>query len=424
MPLTPTDKFDVAIIGGGVVGVCIAHALTQRGTRVILIDKGEIGSGASHGNAGWVVPSHSIPLATPDAVKNGIRWMSNPESPFYIQPRLDPALWAWLVQFAWAARDSAVQRAIPLLRDLNAASRTLYDQLAATPGMDFGYQQKGMLTVFKTAQGYAGGEHEAHVLHEFNQACTLLSRDETLGMAPMLKPDVAGGLFFADDAHLDPAAFVPQLAALAQQQGACLLTHTEVHGFETDDWRVVKARTSQGEIVAEQFVLAAGAWSPRLASDLHLRLPVQPGKGYSVTVPWLEEAAPLPQMPISFAEARAVVTPLDKRLRIAGTMELAGLNTAVNPRRVNAIVRAAQAHLTGLDDLVLEQSEVWAGLRPCTPDGLPVVGRSPVLPNLIVATGHAMMGISLGPITGKLVAQLVYEEPPDLDLTQLRVGRF
>jgi len=424
MPQTPTDKFDVAIIGGGVIGVCIAYALTQRGTRVVVIDKGEIGSGASHGNAGWVVPSHSIPLATADAVKNGIKWMLNPESPFYIQPRLDPALWAWLVQFAWAARPSAVQRAIPVLRDLNAASRKLYDALAATPGLSFGYRQKGMLTVFKTAQGYAGGEHEAHVLREFDQACTLLSRDETLAMAPMLKPDLAGGLFFPDDAHLDPAAFVQQLAALAQQHGACLITHAEVQRFETRGPRVVRAHTSQGEIGAEQFVLAAGAWSPQLAHDLQLRLPVQPGKGYSVTVPWPDEAEPLPEMPISFAEARAVVTPFDRRLRIAGTMELAGLNAQVNPRRVKAIVKAAQAHLVGLDSLVLEQSEVWGGMRPCTPDGLPIMGRSPALSNLIVATGHAMMGISLGPITGQLVAQLACQETPEMDLMPLRLDRF
>ncbi len=424
MPQTPTHKFDVAIIGGGVIGVCIAYALTQRGARVVVIDKGEIGSGASHGNAGWVVPSHSIPLATADAVKNGLKWMLNPESPFYIQPRLDPALWAWLVQFAWAARPSAVQRAIPLLRDLNAASRKLYDALAATPGLSFGYRQKGMLTVFKTAQGYAGGEHEAHVLHEFDQACTLLSRDETLAMAPMLKPDLAGGLFFPDDAHLDPAAFVPQLAALAQQHGACLITHAEVQRFETSGPRVVKAHTSQGEIVAEQFVLAAGAWSPQLAPDLQLRLPVQPGKGYSVTVPWPDEAAPLPEMPISFAEARAVVTPFDRRLRIAGTMELAGLNAQVNPRRVKAIVKAAQSHLSGLDDLKIEHSEVWSGMRPCTPDGLPIMGRSPALSNLIVATGHAMMGISLGPITGQLVAQLACQETPEMDLMPLRLDRF
>ena len=418
------SKFDVAVIGGGVIGICIAHSLTQRGARVAVIDKGEIGAGASYGNAGWVVPSHSIPLATADAVRNGIKWMLNSESPFYIRPRLDPALWAWLIRFAWAARSSAVQRSIPILRDLNAASRQMYDQLAAMPGLDFQYRQKGMLTVFKTAQGYAGGEHEAHVLHEFDQACTLLSRDETLAMVPMLKPDVAGGLFFPDDAHLDPAAFVQQLAAHTQQAGAHLITHAEVLGFERDGARVTNVRTTNGDIAADQFVVAAGAWSSMFEHALDVQLPIQAGKGYSVTVPWADDAPPLPEMPLSFAEARAVVTPFDQRLRIAGTLELAGLNHAVNPRRVNAIVRAAQNHLEGLDDLAVAQAEVWNGLRPCTPDGLPIIGRAPMWPNAIMATGHAMMGISLAPITGHLVAQLAQGEHTDIDLAPLSARRF
>jgi D-amino-acid dehydrogenase len=279
-----------------------------------------------------------------------------------------------------------------------------------------------MLMVFKTAQGYAGGVHEAHLLHEFNLACTLLNRAETLARVPSLKPDLAGGLLFPDDAHLDPAAFVRGLAVEIERLGAQVLARTEVVGIETSAGRVRGFITKTGQrIEATQFVLAAGAWSPQVARDLRLRLPVQAGKGYSVTT---QRPTLCPDVPISLAEARVAITPLRHRLRLAGTMELSGLNYAPNARRVRAIIRAAQQHLNGLEAVSTEQDEVWSGLRPCTPDGLPIIGRATALPNLIVATGHAMMGLSLGPITGQLVAQLACDETPTLDLAPLRVERF
>jgi D-amino-acid dehydrogenase len=415
------DKTDVLVIGGGVIGVCAAHYLQKRGVSVTLVEKGEIASGASYGNAGWVVPSHSIPLPTPDAVKNGLKWMLNPSSPFYIKPRIDLDLFSWLLRFALAARHEPMHRAIPVLRDLNIASRHLFDALAAMPGLSFDYRQKGMLMVYHSAEGYAGAKHEAEVLHGYDLRCELLSKDQTLAMSPLLKPDLLGGLFFPDDAHMNPALFVRNLAAHAQAQGAKILTHTEVTGFDVDANAIKTVKTSNGEIEAQQVVLAAGAWSPLMAKQLpkQLRLPVQPGKGYSVT---MTRPANAGEIPIGLAEARVVATPMQHSLRIAGTMELGGLNLDKNQRRVDAIVRAARDHFVGLEHV--EMTEVWQGLRPCTPDGLPVIGRAPHLDNLILATGHAMMGLSLGPITGKLVAQLACGEKPEIDLGLLKAERF
>ena len=417
---TPTNTpTEILIIGGGVIGVCVAYYLNQRGVQVTLVEKGEIAAGASYGNAGWVVPSHSIPLPTPEAVKNGLKWMLNPASPFYIKLRLDLDLFSWLLKFAWAARHEPMHRAIPVLRDLNLASRYLFDELAAVPGLHFDYHQQGMLMAYKTSAGYAGATHEADLLHRYGLACELLSAEQTLAKAPMLKPDLAGGLFFPDDAHMNPALFVRNLAAHVQAQGVTILTHTAVTGFEIGESHIKKVQTSNGVIEAQQIVLAAGAWSPLMASALKLRLPVQAGKGYSVTMNRPNNAA---AFPIGLAEARVVTSPYENSFRLAGTMELGGMNLDKNQRRVDAIVRAARDHFDGLD--AVATTEVWQGLRPCTPDGLPVIDRAPHLKNLILATGHAMMGLSLGPITGKLVAQLVCGEKPNIDLELLRANRF
>jgi D-amino-acid dehydrogenase len=413
------DKTDILIIGGGVIGVCVAYYLRQRGASVTLVEKGEIAAGASYGNAGWVVPSHSIPLPTPDAVKNGLKWMLNPASPFYIKPRLDLDLLAWLLKFAMAARPGPMHRAIPVLRDLNLASRYLFDVLAAVPGLHFDYHQQGMLMAYKTPEGYAGAKHEADLLHRYGLACELLSADQTLAIAPMLKPNLAGGLFFPDDAHMNPALFVRNLAAHAQAMGVTILTHTEVTGFDVDTGHIKAVQTSNGAIEVQQVVLAAGAWSPLVARELNLHLPVQAGKGYSVT---LNRPANAAQFPIGLAEARVVTSPYENSFRLAGTMELGGMNLDKNQRRIDAIVQAARANFEGLE--AIETTEVWQGLRPCTPDGLPVIDRAPDLKNLILATGHAMMGLSLGPITGKLVAQLACGEKPSIDLGLLKANRF
>jgi D-amino-acid dehydrogenase len=312
-----------------------------------------------------------------------------------------------------------MHRAIPVLRDLNLASRYLFDDLAAVPGLHFDYQQRGMLMAFKTEEGFAGARHEAELLHQYGLRCDLLSKEHTLAMTPLLKPNMAGGLFFPDDAHLNPTLFVRNLAAHVQAQGVTLLTHTEVTGFEVNGNAIKKVQTNKGVIEAEQVVLAAGAWSPNVGGQLGLRLPVQAGKGYSVT---MNRPANAGDIPIGLAEARVVATPFADGLRMAGTMELAGLNLERNQRRVDAILQAAHENFAGLENL--QTREVWQGLRPCTPDGLPVIGRAPHLKNLILATGHAMMGLSLGPITGKLVAELACGEQPSVELALLRAERF
>lgn len=410
---------DVLVIGGGVIGTCAAYYLRARGRQVTLLERGEIAAGSSYGNAGLIVPSHSVPLATPGALASGLRWMLDPESPFYIKPRPDLPLLRWLLRFMAACRPGRVRQALPVLRDLTTASAARYAELAALDGLRFGYEPNGSLYVFKTPRGFRHAKEEAHLLAAASIESEALEGEEACHLEPSLRPDLAGALFFPGDAHLNPAEFVRGLARWIEQRGVCIQTGTEVLGFETAGRRVTNIKTTRGDFSADHVVLAAGSWSPGLAHGLRLRLPIQPAKGYSVTIP---RPAASPVIPLLLGEARVGITPLGERLRFAGTLEMAGLDLSVNQRRVAAILRSAQAYVTGLDRM--EPGEVWSGLRPCTPDGLPIIGPAPSLDNLVVAAGHATIGMTLGPITGELVAQIVCGETPTFDLHPLRPERF
>jgi D-amino-acid dehydrogenase len=411
-------KSNAVIIGGGVVGVCCAYYLAREGWDVTLLEQGDVCSGCSYGNCGMIVPSHSIPLAAPGVWLKGLKWMVDPESPLYIKPQPKYDLLAWLWRFRAACNAAHVRRAMPVLRDLSYASRGLFQELAGIGGFDFGYRENGMLTVFRTAKGYEEGIEEAHLLREGGISVHILGAADARTLEPTLAPGVVGGVLFPDDASLVPDVFVRGLAGISQRMGVQVRTETEVLGFRFAGDKIAVIETTRGDFEPGQVVLAGGSWSAGLAAMLGLRLPIQAGKGYSVTY---HRPPVSPQIPMIMAEARVGVTPMGQSLRLGGTLELAGLDFSINRRRVDAVVRSVLSYVRLENLRVLE---IWRGLRPLTPDGLPVVGRPGRFENLIVATGHAMLGISLGPITGRLVAQLARREEPMVDLTALAPDRF
>jgi D-amino-acid dehydrogenase len=414
-----TARGRAVVIGGGVIGVCASYYLCRDGWDVTLVERQDIAAGSSYGNAGLVVPSHSIPLAAPGVWQRALRWMGDPESPFYVRPRLDRDFLTWLWRFRAACTEAHVQRALPVLRDLSRASLGLYRELAALPGLEFGYEENGVLLVFRTPAGYAEGMHEVSLLGAAGLTVRVLDAPATRALEPALDPGVVGSVLFAEDAQLIPDRFVRGLAGVTERLGVAIRRDTEVLGFRRSGRRVVAVETTRGDLAADEIVLAAGAWSPGLAKDLDVALPVQPAKGYGVTV-----ARPpgSPRRPLLLGEARMGITPMADRLRFAGTLELAGLDLSINRRRVAALRRHAGDYLPGAD--TWEPLEVWRGLRPCTPDGLPLVGRPRALENVVLATGHAMIGMSLGPVTGRLVARLCAREEPEIDLALLAPDRF
>jgi D-amino-acid dehydrogenase len=408
----------VVVVGGGAVGTATALELAQAGASVTLLERGpRLGWGCSAGNAGIVGASHVLPLATPQAILDGLRWLPRSDSPFGIRPR--PRLLPWLARFVAAAAPRQVRRATRQLRELALASARLHDELAAA-GVDAGYARRGLLNVYATPSAYrdavrAAAEDERDGLRaEVLDAATLAVR------FPMVHGSVVGGVFYPDEAHCDPLRFVQALGERATAAGVDVRTEVEVLGTRVEGGRVQALRTTRGELHADQVVLAAGVWSPTLLDGLELPLPVEAGKGYHVDVEAPAGAAA--EHPIWFQEERIVATPLDGRLRLAGTLELSGLDERIDQRRVDAIMGAARAGLRRLGHPRVR--EIWSGMRPCTPDGLPVIGRAPGAANLILATGHGMWGLQLAPLTARLVTALATGGRPAHDLHPLRAERF
>jgi len=410
---------DVLVIGGGVIGTCSAYYLARQGLRVSLVEKREIASGCSGASAGLIVPSYSIPLAAPGVLRQGFKGILRSESPFYIKPRFDPVLFSWLWQFRKACRPDQMHRGIRVLRDLNYASLELFDHLIENESLQCNFRKDGWLLAYKTEKGFQGALEEAQLLQSYDIKLKIMNADDALEMEPTLHPEIAGCVYFPDDAHLDPMRFVQALTERLKELGVTVHTQTDVLGFETSSDRITSVRTAQGDFKSGQVVLAAGAWSREIGHSLSLALPVQPAKGYSIL---FKRPKGCPGIPLYFTEAKVAVTPLEDDLRFAGTLELTGMDFNDSNRRVNAIISAAKDYLRQIE--TTEVIEILAGLRPCTPDGLPIVDRVPGYKNLLIATGHGMLGITLAPVTGKLISQLACDQAPDINLAPLQVARF
>jgi D-amino-acid dehydrogenase len=424
-----SDSKHVVVIGAGVIGLCSAYYCARRGHRVTVIDRNhEQRDGCSFGNAGMVVPSHFVPLAAPGMVALGLKWMWNPESPFYIKPRLDGELLSWAWKFWRAANARHVKHSAPLLRDLSFASRECFEELAALPENDFGLVQRGLLMLCKSQQSL---DHEAKYAVQANELgvpAEVLDTQQLAELDPNITMDVTGGVYFPKDCHLSPNRFMAALKQQLDKLGVQFRWNTEVtvlphRGSQQSRTRFCRfcEQSSSHEILADEFVLAGGSWSPLLARELELKLPMQAGKGYSLT---LAQPRQLPQLCSIFTEARVAVTPMGDSLRFGGTMEIAGLNEEINPARVHGIIKSVPQYFPEFTPLDFADVKPWCGLRPCSPDGLPYLGRTQRFDNLTIATGHAMMGLSLGPISGRLVSEIVSGEKPSFDLTLLDPDRY
>jgi D-amino-acid dehydrogenase len=415
----------VLVVGSGVVGLCVALFCLRRGFAVTLVDRdSRVRRSCSFGNTGLVVPSHFVPLAAPGAVRLGLKWMLDPTAPFHIRPRLSLDLFAWLVRFARSATRAHVERAAPLLRDLTLASRQCYEELAGEPQAHFGLVKQGLLVVSRTAHGLREEMETAELARRLGLPAEPHVGRDALALEPGLRDDIAGAVHYTLDCHLSPDRLMAFLEGEVEREGGTFLWDTDIVGWRcaSGDARVLAARDAQGrEYEADEFVLCAGAWSPGTVHDLGLAIPIQAGKGYSVTLP---EFARAPAHCAILAEARVAVTPMGGGVRVGGTMELAGLTRAIDEARVRAVLESLSRYYATMGPGDFAGIAPWSGLRPCSPDGLPYVGRTRRQANLVVATGHAMMGVTLAPITGKIVATLLSGEPLPFDLALLSPDRY
>ena len=413
----------VAVIGAGVIGLCTAVYCIERGWRVTVVERnGETRDGCSFGNGGMIVPSHIVPLAAPGAVTQALKWMLQPSAPFHIKPRASWPLVDWGLKFWQAANAEHVRRAAPLLRDLNLASRGCYQDLAAATDGDIEVRLTGTLMLCKTRHALDEEAKTAQLARELGMEAHVLDARATAALDPGTRMDVVGAVHFPLDASVTPDRLIYTLQRRAREHGARFRWSTGVTGFRVENRALRALTTATGDVIeADEFVLAAGAWSGRLAQELRLGLPMQAGKGYSLT---LSRPRVQPRHCAILVEARVFVSPMGEALRIGGTMEMAGLDETVKPIRVRSIVEAMPRYYPDFEPADFGRLDAWRGLRPCSPDGLPYIGRSKHVSNLVIAAGHAMMGVSLAPITGKLVAQTLAGERPDIDLSLRSPDRY
>lgn len=406
----------VIIVGGGVIGLCSAYYALKRGFAVTLIDRG--GDNCSTGNAGMVVPSHFIPLAAPGMIAKGLRMMLNPESPFFIRPRLDAGLmrWGWLFYRNSTERHVAATR--ELLRDLNLESRRLFAELSEDG--DFGLARRGLLMLCKTDKGLHEEAEVAEAAHAIGLEATVLDAEETARLDPDITMSVAGSVHFPQDCHLDPSKFVGMMRHRVRELGG-VIESAAVDTIETRGGRVVAVRGGGRRFEGTKFVVAGGSWTAGLLKSVGLKLPLQAGKGYSLTLPHPPE---LPRLCSIFAEAKVAITPMGSTLRFGGTMEVGGLDLTVNPARVHGIVKSVNAYFPKFSEDSFKGVQPWAGLRPVSPDGIPYLGSTRGLENLVVNCGHAMMGLSLGPVSGRLAADLLAGDTPFRPIEAMAPGRF
>ncbi|MFU8893983.1 MAG: NAD(P)/FAD-dependent oxidoreductase [Luteolibacter sp.] len=410
------------VIGGGIIGLCSAWQLLEQGVETVVIDSAaQGGDNGARENAGMIVPSHFIPLAAPGMMAKGLRWLLNPESPFAIRVRPDPALarWGWL--FHRHSTAEHVRSSAAVLRDLNFESRRLFAALA-DGGENFGLVKRGLVMLCKTQRALDGEGEVAEMAKSIGIQADVLDASGVAALDPGIRMSIAGGVHFPEDCHLDPSRLLDCLRARVIRMGGRV-----VHGVIVDevirnsDGRLCEVRGEDFSETASHIVIAGGIRGGGLLDKLGVRLPMQPGKGYSLT---LDAPVQLPQLCSILSEAKVAVTPIGGRLRFAGTMEIGARDDRANPARLRGIIRSAHDYFPGIEPEAFEGLKPWVGHRPVSPDGLPYLGRARRDDNLIIATGHAMMGLSLGPVTGQAVAALVTGQPPFRDLSALDPARF
>lgn len=409
----------VIIIGGGIIGLCSAYYLQREGHKVTVVDKSDFTSGASYVNAGYITPSHIISLAAPGMINKGIKWMFNSESPFYVKPRLNYDFLKWSWAFKKSATAQKVEKAIPVIKDINLLSRELYEDLKSSGDFDFFYQHKGLLMYYQTEKA---GEEEWKVGQRAIQEglkVENLSKEQVQKIEKNVDLNIKGAVYYHSDAHMTPNEFMPQLKTYLKKNGVSILGNEEVLDIMVANQKITGIKTTNLHIKSDEFVIATGSWSQNLAKKLGVDIPIQAGKGYRVNT----KSETNITIPAILMEAKVAVTPMNGFTRFAGTMEIGGINDIINPVRVNAIAKAAESYYPNLRVNEQEKEAAKCGLRPCSPDGLPYIGKSFKCKNVTFATGHAMMGWSLGPATGKLVSEIISDKKRSLDLSPFHIDR-
>lgn len=417
--MNPSQRTAI-VIGGGLVGCATAYYLARDGWSVRLLERDRIGSGASSGNCGFICPSHVMPMAVPGAVSRTLRTMLGKDSPVAIKLRPSASLWSWLAKFALRCRSNPMMQSASARHALLKSSMELYRQLVGQEGLACQLQDQGLLMVYKSKSDFEHFTATSECLREeFGISTTRLVGDEVAEYEPALRRGLAGGWLFPGDAHVRPECLLDSLCTLLDKYKVIVEEGVGVNSLNIQEDLLHSVETSHGSRSADVVILATGAEAPVFAKPLQCRIPIQPGKGFSLTMPYADEH---PKVPMIFEEHHVAVTPFQGQMRIGSTMEFAGYDRSLNQKRLSLLVRSAEDHLVRVPDT--DKAEKWAGWRPMTYDGLPCIDWAPGAKNVIVAAGNGMIGLASAPATGKLVAQLASGEKPFIDPEPYSLRRF
>ena len=409
----------VIIIGGGIIGMCSAYYLNKEGHQVTIIDQSNMDAGASYVNAGYLSPSHIVPLSAPGVMKKGLKWMFNPASPLYIKPRLDADFLKWTMAFNKSCNVEHVKRAIPAIKNITLLSQELYDAIKRDENFTFHYEKKGLLMLCQTDKMLEEEIKTAQLAQSEGLDAREINLDDLKRLEPNVNINIKGATYYKCDSHTTPHEFMTEMKAYLKSVGVQFFPNEKVKDLEIKDGGIAALITDKQTLIADEFVLAAGSWSHLLSKKLNLKLLLQAGKGYRINTH-------LPtgiQIPSILCEAKAAVTPMNGFTRFAGTMEIAGINHTINKVRVEAIASAVTRYYPEIKLTEEEKNDAACGLRPVTPDGLPYIGKSVKCANLTIAAGHAMMGWSMGPGTGKLVSEIISHKNPTISLQMYHPDR-
>ena len=412
-------KTDVLILGGGVIGLACALYLLRAGRSVVVLEQATAGGATSHGNCGTITPSHAMPLAMPGVIAQALRWMLEPDAPLRIAPRLDPALLAWMLRFAklcnWQDFRRITAAKAPLLR----LSREALEELIRRENLDCEFETLGTLTVYRDPRAFEKSAWLPRTLTEVGLPVETLDGAQCRAHEPVLNDSIVGGYFHPLDAHLRPNRYLGELARAVRGKGGEIHEGTTISGFRVNNSRIESVVTDNDEFAGRDVVLALGSWSTPLARQLDLRIPIQPGKGYSITYTRPHRC---PRIPLSLKERAVCVTGWSSGYRLGSTMEFAGYDATLNRTRLEAVRRGAAEYLVEPEGPKI--TEEWYGWRPMVHDDLPILGHAANVQNLVLATGHGMLGVTMSAATGLLISETITGAKPTLDMEPFSPARF